>query len=183
MATLVNPPQCGGSSASTPLGVLTSQVLNALQHTVTNHNLAVQQAPPPPEPTPPTTAPAKTPARPLPVNSFQVKRSGDATRGLIVIVRHVKSVLVVVQVKMLRYGRQTVSVDVDSGVLLFDRKAGSFGVERISHERSEWRPAQPHANVFPADVLLAVSPSGRQAPEQDTHGHRQPSQHAAGDDV
>lgn len=37
---------------------------------------------------------------------------------------------------MLRYGRQTVSVDVDAGVLLFDRKAGSFGVERISHERS-----------------------------------------------
>lgn len=41
--------------------------------------------------------------------------------------------------KMLRYGRQTVSVDVDSGVLLFDRKAGSFGVERISHERSKPR--------------------------------------------
>lgn len=40
---------------------------------------------------------------------------------------------------MLRCGRQTVSVDVDSGVLLFDRKAGSFGVERISHERSKPR--------------------------------------------
>lgn len=42
-----------------------------------------------------------------------------------------------VQVKMVRYGRQTVSVDVDSGVLLFDRKAGSFGIERVSHDRSK----------------------------------------------
>lgn len=54
------------------------------------------------------------------------------------ILGHVKSFfLSLVQVKMLRYGRQTVSVDVDAGVLLFDRKAGSFGVERISHERSK----------------------------------------------
>lgn len=45
--------------------------------------------------------------------------------------------VLLLQVKMLRYGRQTVSVDVDSGVLLFDRKAVSFGVERISHERSK----------------------------------------------
>lgn len=37
---------------------------------------------------------------------------------------------------MVRYGRQTVSVDVDVGVLLFDRKASSFGVERVSHDRS-----------------------------------------------
>lgn len=41
------------------------------------------------------------------------------------------------QVKMVRYGRQTVSVDVDTGVLLFDRKAGSFTVERVSHDRSK----------------------------------------------
>uniref|UniRef100_A0A672IDI5 phosphatidylinositol-3,4,5-trisphosphate 5-phosphatase n=1 Tax=Salarias fasciatus TaxID=181472 RepID=A0A672IDI5_SALFA len=33
------------------------------------------------------------------------------------------------------YGRQTVSVDVDTGVLLFDRKAGSFGIERVPHDR------------------------------------------------
>uniref|UniRef100_A0A3P8QH37 phosphatidylinositol-3,4,5-trisphosphate 5-phosphatase n=1 Tax=Astatotilapia calliptera TaxID=8154 RepID=A0A3P8QH37_ASTCA len=39
------------------------------------------------------------------------------------------------QVKMLRYGRQTVSVDVDAGVLLFDKKTGSFGIERVSHDR------------------------------------------------
>lgn len=39
----------------------------------------------------------------------------------------------------MKYGRQTVSVDVDSGVLLFDRKAVSIGVERISHERSRAR--------------------------------------------
>lgn len=41
------------------------------------------------------------------------------------------------QVKMLRYGRQTVSVDVDAGVLLFDKKTGSFGIERVSHDRSK----------------------------------------------
>ena len=38
---------------------------------------------------------------------------------------------------MVRYGRQTVSVDVDVGVVLFDRKAASFGVERVSHDRSK----------------------------------------------
>lgn len=41
------------------------------------------------------------------------------------------------QVKMVSYGRQTVSVDVDTGVLLFDRKPGLFGVERVSHDRSK----------------------------------------------
>uniref|UniRef100_A0A3Q2DL63 phosphatidylinositol-3,4,5-trisphosphate 5-phosphatase n=1 Tax=Cyprinodon variegatus TaxID=28743 RepID=A0A3Q2DL63_CYPVA len=38
-------------------------------------------------------------------------------------------------VKMVRYGRQTVSVDVDTGILLFDKKVGSFGIERVSHNR------------------------------------------------
>lgn len=47
---------------------------------------------------------------------------------------------------MLRYGRQTASVDVEAGVLLFDRKAGSFGVERISHERSEAKLLSCHIN-------------------------------------
>lgn len=42
-----------------------------------------------------------------------------------------------VQVKVVRFGRQTVSVDVDAGVLLFDRKATSFGIERVSHDRSK----------------------------------------------
>lgn len=42
-----------------------------------------------------------------------------------------------VKVKMLRYGRQTVSVDVDTGVVLFDKKSGSFSIERVSHERSK----------------------------------------------
>lgn len=37
---------------------------------------------------------------------------------------------------MVRSGRQTVSVNVDAGVLLFDKKAGSFGAERVSHDRS-----------------------------------------------
>ncbi|TMS17460.1 Phosphatidylinositol 3,4,5-trisphosphate 5-phosphatase 2B [Larimichthys crocea] len=90
-------------------GLLAVQVLKALQDAVTNHNLAVQQNPPPPEQTPTNVTPVKNHARQLPVHSFQVK--------------------------MVRYGRQTVSVDVDTGVLLFDRKAGSFGIERVSHDR------------------------------------------------
>ncbi|XP_046873076.1 inositol polyphosphate phosphatase-like 1b isoform X1 [Hypomesus transpacificus] len=88
------------------LSSLEKRVLNALQDAVTNHNLAVQPAPPP-EPSPAHVA--KSHARPTPVHSFQVK--------------------------MVRYGRQTVSVDVDTGVLLFDRKTGSFRVETVSHER------------------------------------------------
>ncbi|XP_016311808.1 phosphatidylinositol 3,4,5-trisphosphate 5-phosphatase 2B isoform X1 [Sinocyclocheilus anshuiensis] len=39
------------------------------------------------------------------------------------------------QVKVVRYGRQTVSVDIDAGVLLFDKKTGSFGVETVTHNR------------------------------------------------
>ncbi|XP_054453301.1 LOW QUALITY PROTEIN: inositol polyphosphate phosphatase-like 1b [Anoplopoma fimbria] len=91
------------------LSSLEKKVLKALQDAVTNHNLAVQPNPPPPEPTPTNVTPVKNHARQLPVHSFQVK--------------------------MVRYGRQTVSVDVDTGVLLFDRKAGSFGIERVSHDR------------------------------------------------
>lgn len=41
------------------------------------------------------------------------------------------------QVKMLRCGRQTVSVDVDAGMVLFDKKPGTFGVDRVSHDRSK----------------------------------------------
>ncbi|KAK1804041.1 hypothetical protein P4O66_020085 [Electrophorus voltai] len=40
-----------------------------------------------------------------------------------------------VQVKVFRYGRQTVSVDVNAGVLLFDRKTGPFSIETITHDR------------------------------------------------
>ncbi|XP_036403938.1 inositol polyphosphate phosphatase-like 1b [Megalops cyprinoides] len=86
------------------LSSLEKRVLKALQDAVTNHNLAVQPAPPP-EPSP---AP-KSNVRPIPVHTFQVK--------------------------VVRYGRQTVSVDVDNGVLLFDRKSGTFGVETLSHDR------------------------------------------------
>uniref|UniRef100_A0A8C2K6L0 phosphatidylinositol-3,4,5-trisphosphate 5-phosphatase n=1 Tax=Cyprinus carpio TaxID=7962 RepID=A0A8C2K6L0_CYPCA len=39
------------------------------------------------------------------------------------------------QVKVVRYGRQTVSVDIDAGVLLFDKKTGSFSVETVTHNR------------------------------------------------
>ncbi|XP_044061448.1 inositol polyphosphate phosphatase-like 1b isoform X2 [Siniperca chuatsi] len=91
------------------LSSLEKKVLKALQDAVTNHNLAVQPNPPPPEPTPTNVTPVKNHARQLPVHSFQVR--------------------------MVRYGRQTVSVDVDTGVLLFDRKTGSFGIERVSYDR------------------------------------------------
>uniref|UniRef100_A0A4W5QME0 phosphatidylinositol-3,4,5-trisphosphate 5-phosphatase n=1 Tax=Hucho hucho TaxID=62062 RepID=A0A4W5QME0_9TELE len=64
---------------------------------------------PAPAPVPAPVPVAKNHSRPIPVHSFQIK--------------------------MVRYGRQTVSLDVDTGVLLFDRKAGSFGVETVSHER------------------------------------------------
>ncbi|XP_056625457.1 inositol polyphosphate phosphatase-like 1b isoform X2 [Triplophysa dalaica] len=39
------------------------------------------------------------------------------------------------QVKVVRYGRQTVSVDVHAGVLLFDKKSASFGMETVTHDR------------------------------------------------
>lgn len=102
---------CKISALVSLLSSLEKKVLKALQEAVTNHNLAVQ-------PNPPTeattvnvtcTAPVKNHARQLPVHSFQVK--------------------------MVRYGRQIVSVDVDTGVVLFDRKAGSFSVEKVSHNR------------------------------------------------
>ncbi|XP_073342398.1 inositol polyphosphate phosphatase-like 1b [Pagrus major] len=100
---------CKISALVSLLSSLEKKVLKALQDAVTNHNLAVQPNPPPPEPTPSSVTPVKNHDRQLPVHSFQVK--------------------------MVRYGRQTVSVDVDTGVLLFDRKAGSFGIERVSHDR------------------------------------------------
>uniref|UniRef100_A0A672T7U0 phosphatidylinositol-3,4,5-trisphosphate 5-phosphatase n=1 Tax=Sinocyclocheilus grahami TaxID=75366 RepID=A0A672T7U0_SINGR len=40
-----------------------------------------------------------------------------------------------VKIKVVRYGRQTVSVDIDAGVLLFDKRTGSFGVETVTHDR------------------------------------------------
>lgn len=100
---------CKISALVSLLSSLEKKVLKALQDAVTNHNLAVQPNPAPPEPTPTSVTPAKNNTRQLPVHSFQVK--------------------------MVRYGRQTVSVDVDTGVLLFERKAGSFGIERVSHDR------------------------------------------------
>ncbi|XP_041846463.1 inositol polyphosphate phosphatase-like 1b isoform X2 [Melanotaenia boesemani] len=100
---------CKISALISLLSSLEKKVLKALQDAVTNHNLAVQPSPSPPEPNPTTVTPARNNTRQLPVHSFQVK--------------------------IVRYGRQTVSVDVDTGVLLFDRKAGSFGIERITHDR------------------------------------------------
>ncbi|XP_066505879.1 inositol polyphosphate phosphatase-like 1b [Hoplias malabaricus] len=60
---------------------------------------------PPPEPV----SPVKQASKSIPVHSFQVKVVG--------------------------YSKQTVSVDVDNGALLFDRKIGSFGVDTITHDR------------------------------------------------
>ncbi|KAM6953274.1 inositol polyphosphate phosphatase-like 1b [Aplochiton taeniatus] len=97
---------CKISALVSVLSSLEKRVLKALQDAVTNHNLAVQPAPPP-EPAP---APVvRNHTTPLPIHSFQVK--------------------------MARYGRQTVSVDVDTGVLHFDKKTGCFGVETVSHDR------------------------------------------------
>lgn len=58
---------------------------------------------------------------------------------------------------MVRYGRQTVSVDVDSGVLLFDRKAGSFGIERVSHDRSKNIFTHIHYNIAHARKIHLIT--------------------------
>ncbi|XP_054648245.1 inositol polyphosphate phosphatase-like 1b isoform X6 [Dunckerocampus dactyliophorus] len=101
---------CKISALVSLLSSLEKKVLKALQDAVTNHNLAVQPSPPPPEPTPTIATSAQSHGhRQLPVHSFQVK--------------------------MLRYGRQTVSVDVSAGVLLFDRKSSPLDVEQVSHDR------------------------------------------------
>lgn len=55
-----------------------------------------------------------------------------------------------VKVKVVRYGRQTVSVDIDAGVLLFDKKSGSFGVETVTHDRSEFTLPSKH------DTLVSI---------------------------
>nr|BAO51251.1 inositol polyphosphate phosphatase-like 1b [Oryzias dancena] len=96
---------CKISALANLLSSLEKKVLKALQDAVTNHNLAVQPTPPSPTNVPPVQSQAEQ----LPVHSFQVK--------------------------MLRYGRQTVSVDVNSGVVLFDKRVGSFSTERVSHAR------------------------------------------------
>ncbi|XP_027865120.1 inositol polyphosphate phosphatase-like 1b [Xiphophorus couchianus] len=100
---------CKISALISLLSSLEKKVLQALQDAVTNHNLAVQPSPLPPDPAPTIVTPAKNNTRQLSVHSFQVK--------------------------MVRYGRQIVSVDVDAGVLLFDRKSSSFGIEKVSHNR------------------------------------------------
>ncbi|KAK2838760.1 hypothetical protein Q7C36_013574 [Tachysurus vachellii] len=86
------------------LSSLEKRVLTALQEAVANHNLSVQ-----PAPVPELVSPVKSPAKVIPVKSFQVK--------------------------VFRYGRQMVSVDVENGVLLFDRKTGSFGIETLTQDR------------------------------------------------
>ncbi|XP_076877274.1 inositol polyphosphate phosphatase-like 1b isoform X2 [Brachyhypopomus gauderio] len=97
------------TALSNLLSSLEKRVLKALQDAVANHNLSVQPTPTSPiTPTSPT-SPVKHRGRAVPVHSFQVKEVRD--------------------------GRQTVSLDVDTGVLLFDRKTGSFGIETIMHDR------------------------------------------------
>uniref|UniRef100_A0A3P8V5X2 phosphatidylinositol-3,4,5-trisphosphate 5-phosphatase n=1 Tax=Cynoglossus semilaevis TaxID=244447 RepID=A0A3P8V5X2_CYNSE len=93
------------------LSSLEKKVLKALQDAVTNHNLAAQpSAAAPPEPTVTNKhAVKRTDARQVPVHTFQVK--------------------------MVRYGRQNVSVDVNTGTLIFDKNTGPFGKEKVSHDR------------------------------------------------
>lgn len=55
------------------------KVLKALQDAVTNHNLAVQPSPPPPEPTSIIVTSVKNQARQLPVHSFQVNHAEKVT--------------------------------------------------------------------------------------------------------
>lgn len=97
---------------------------------------------------------------------------------------------------MVKYGRQTASVDVDTGVLLFDRKAGSFGIERVSHDRSKYYICFSVSVTFLLlanmlyncllACLLRISSSDCQVSEQSgqgPYGGRQPPQHTPGDDV
>lgn len=114
------------------------KVLKALQDAVTNHNLAVQSNPPPPEPIPTNITPVKNHVRQMPVHSFQVNPNleGSLFYNLHVVTKNSYFSLYF-KVKMVRYGRQTVSVDVDTGALLFDRKAGLLGIETVSHDRSK----------------------------------------------
>lgn len=93
---------------------------------------------------------------------------------------------------MVRSGRQTVSVNVDAGLLLFDKKVGSLGTESVSHDRGT---PEVHSLGFnnknimtrlQMAHLLRSSPSDRQVPEQpcqSAHGGGQQSQRAVGDDV
>lgn len=114
-----------------------TKVLKALQDAVTNHKLAAQPNPPVPEPTP-SSVNAKNSVRQLPVHSFQVSQSRPRSNQIrLTFSLHVNCCVPPrSQVKMVRSGRQTVSVNVDAGVLHFDKKAGSFGAERVSHDRS-----------------------------------------------
>lgn len=115
---------------------LFAKVLKALQDAVTNHNLVAQQNSQVPEPTP-SNVNARSNFRQLPIHSFQVSQSRPKVypSDVFTICELLRSFFYS-QVKMVRSGRQTVSVNVEAGVLLFDKKAGSFGTERLSHDRS-----------------------------------------------
>lgn len=96
---------------------------------------------------------------------------------------------------MVRSGRQTVSVNVDGGVLHFDKKPGSFGAERVSHDRSATRTLSPPRLRFDGvnvptrpepSPLSHSSPADRQVPEQPrqgAHGGGRQPQRAVGDDL
>lgn len=111
------------------------QVLKALQEAVTNHNLSLQPSTPPES----VTAPKKQ-ARPNTVHSFQVTHNCLLFCSLVIrkCLHLFMCMCLLVKVKVVRYGRQTVSVDIDAGVLLFDKKTGSFGMETVTHDRSEF---------------------------------------------
>ncbi|XP_020308552.1 phosphatidylinositol 3,4,5-trisphosphate 5-phosphatase 2B [Oncorhynchus kisutch] len=143
---------CKISALVSLLSSLEKRVLKALQDAVTNHNLAVQPAPlrepapvsapvPAPAPAPvPVSAPAPVPApSPAPAHAPAPAPSPAPVPApaLVPVAKNNARPIPVhsFQIKMVRYGRQTVSVDLDTGVLLFDRKAGSFGAETVSHDR------------------------------------------------
>ncbi|XP_063046606.1 inositol polyphosphate phosphatase-like 1b [Engraulis encrasicolus] len=127
------------------LSTLEKRVLKALQDAVVNHNLAVQPAPalapaPTPAPTPtltPTPAPthATAPA-PAPVHTTAPTPVSAPEATPPPMKNHTPPTPVHgFQVKLVRYGRMVVSVDLDTGVLLFDRRSASIGVETVTQDR------------------------------------------------
>lgn len=115
------------------LTTLEQRVLKALQEAVVNHNLAPSQVPPTalsPAPTPVnhnTSSSQAPPTFPSPTPLPEAPPPGG---------RHAPPTAVhSFQVKLVRYGKMVVSVDVDSGVLLFDRKMTSVAVETVKQDR------------------------------------------------
>ncbi|XP_035388191.1 inositol polyphosphate phosphatase-like 1b isoform X2 [Electrophorus electricus] len=140
------------TALSNLLSSLENRVLKALQDAVANHNLSAQPSPVAnhnlsAQPSP--MANHNLSAQPSPVanHNLSAQPSRGANHNLSAqllpaaelsspVRPRAKAVPVhSFQVKVFRYGRQTVSVDVNAGVLLFDRKTGPFSIETITHDR------------------------------------------------